>query len=128
MTLCAAAEFLARDDGLPGLEEAYGFTFGDDVSELELGLVYTSIDEGDPCTFGEVFATDGRIAAAASTIAPETAGDGSGSSRIRTRRSVYFHSSTRRFGSPPLSAANASSRSRATNAPPQCACPARKAG
>ncbi len=63
LTLCAAAEFLARDDGLPGLEEAYGFSFGDNVSELELGLVYTSVDEGDPCMFGEVFATDGRIAA-----------------------------------------------------------------
>ena len=67
-TLCAAAEFLARDDGLPGLEEAYGFSFGDAVSELELGLVYTSIDEGDPCTFGEVFATDGRIAALDLTV------------------------------------------------------------
>jgi len=67
-TLCAAAEFLARDDGLPGLEESYGFSFGDEVSELELGLVYTSIDEGDPCTFGEVFATDGRIAALGLTV------------------------------------------------------------
>jgi osmoprotectant transport system substrate-binding protein len=62
-TLCAAAEFLARDDGLPGLEKAYGFSFGNKVSELELGLVYASVDKGDPCKFGEVFATDGRIAA-----------------------------------------------------------------
>jgi len=61
-TLCAAAEFLGRDDGLPGLEKAYGMKFSN-VSELELGLVYTSIDKGDPCIFGEVFATDGRIAA-----------------------------------------------------------------
>lgn len=38
-TLCAAAEFLTRDDGLPGLEETYGFEFSD-VAELELGLVY----------------------------------------------------------------------------------------
>jgi len=68
VTLCAAAEFLARDDGLPGLEEAYGFSFGDEVSELELGLVYTSIDEADPCNFGEVFATDGRIAALDLTV------------------------------------------------------------
>jgi len=67
-TLCAAAEFLARDDGLPGLEEAYGFSFGDDVSELELGLVYASVDKGDPCKFGEVFATDGRIAALDLTV------------------------------------------------------------
>ena len=66
-TLCAAAEFLGRDDGLPGLEAAYGFEFGD-VSELELGLVYTSIDAGDPCVFGEVFATDGRIAGLGLTV------------------------------------------------------------
>jgi len=66
-TLCAAAEFLGRDDGLPGLEAAYGFEFGD-VSELELGLVYTSIDAGDPCIFGEVFATDGRIAGLGLTV------------------------------------------------------------
>lgn len=67
-TLCAAAEFLARDDGLPGLEEAYGFSFAGRVSELELGLVYTSVDRGDPCKFGEVFATDGRIAALGLTV------------------------------------------------------------
>ena len=67
-TLCAAAEFLARDDGLPGLEKAYGFSFGKKVSELELGLVYASVDKGEPCTFGEVFATDGRIAALDLTV------------------------------------------------------------
>ena len=58
-TLCAAAEFLGRDDGLPGLEKAYGMKFV--VSELDEGLIYTSTDKGDPCLFGEVFATDGRI-------------------------------------------------------------------
>jgi len=67
-TLCAAAEFLSRDDGLPGLEKAYDFSFGKNVSELELGLVYTSTDKGDPCTFGEVFATDGRIAGLGLTV------------------------------------------------------------
>ncbi|MBA3235558.1 MAG: glycine betaine ABC transporter substrate-binding protein [Chloroflexi bacterium] len=66
-TLCAAAEFLGRDDGLPGLEQAYGVKFSD-VSELELGLVYTSIDKSDPCIFGEAFATDGRIAALGLTV------------------------------------------------------------
>jgi len=66
LTLCAAAEFLSRDDGLPGLETAYDVKF--EVSELELGLVYTSTDDGDPCTFGEVFATDGRIKALGLTV------------------------------------------------------------
>jgi osmoprotectant transport system substrate-binding protein len=58
--LCAATEFLTRDDGLPGLEEAYGFEF-EDVTEVALGLIYGSV--GDQCTFGEVFQTDGAIAA-----------------------------------------------------------------
>lgn len=58
--LCAASEFLNRDDGLPGLEEAYGFDF-QNITEVELGLIYTQI--GGDCVFGEVFATDGRIQA-----------------------------------------------------------------
>lgn len=58
--ICAASEFINRDDGLPGLEEAYGFEFTE-VVELDLNLIYTQI--GDTCTFGEVFSTDGRIVA-----------------------------------------------------------------
>ncbi len=61
MTLCAAAEFLSRDDGLPGLEAAYGFTFGDNLSEVEYGLIFTEIDKAERCIFGEVFATDSRM-------------------------------------------------------------------
>lgn len=63
-TLCAASEFVNRSDGLPGMEKAYGFEFSDgNVSLVALGVVYQSVDEGDPCNFGEVFATDGRILA-----------------------------------------------------------------
>ncbi|MDP9392625.1 MAG: glycine betaine ABC transporter substrate-binding protein [Actinomycetota bacterium] len=58
--VCAASEFINRDDGLPGLQEAYGFEFSE-VVELDLGLIYTQI--GDECPFGEVFSTDGRIVA-----------------------------------------------------------------
>lgn len=58
--VCAASEFINRDDGLPGLQEAYGFEFSE-VVELDLGLIYTQL--GDTCSFGEVFATDGRILA-----------------------------------------------------------------
>ncbi len=57
-TLCAASEFLNRDDGLPGLQQAYGFEFSE-VVELDLGLIYTQV--GESCTFGEVFSTDARI-------------------------------------------------------------------
>lgn len=59
MTLCAASEFINREDGLPGLEEAYDIEF--EVTELELGLVYTQL--GQDCNFGEVFSTDGRVLA-----------------------------------------------------------------
>jgi len=58
--VCAASEFINRDDGLPGVEKAYGFKFSE-VVELDLGLVYTQI--GPKCNFGEVFSTDGRIVA-----------------------------------------------------------------
>ncbi len=58
--VCAASEFINRDDGLPGLEKAYGFDFSE-VVELDLGLIYTQV--GESCPFGEVFSTDGRIVA-----------------------------------------------------------------
>lgn len=57
-TLCAASEFLNRDDGLPGLEKAYDFKFGT-VKELDLNLIYPQVGKG--CNFGEVFSTDARI-------------------------------------------------------------------
>jgi osmoprotectant transport system substrate-binding protein len=61
-TLCAASEFLGRNDGLPGLEAAYGYEFSD-VATVELGLIPDQIDSGENCVFGEVFATDSRMAA-----------------------------------------------------------------
>jgi len=63
-SLCAASEFLDRADGLPGLEEAYGFDLPEEaVTEVELGIIFTRVPKQDPCNFGEVFATDGRIPA-----------------------------------------------------------------
>ncbi len=58
--VCAASEFINRDDGLPGLEKAYGFKFGR-VDELEFNLIYTQI--GKKCPFGEATTTDGRVLA-----------------------------------------------------------------
>lgn len=58
--VCAASEFINRDDGLPGLEEAYGFEFSE-IVELDLNLIYPQV--GESCEFGEVFSTDARIAA-----------------------------------------------------------------
>ena len=59
--ICADTEFANRDDGLPGLSEAYGFQFGG-VEEVTLGVLYTQIGS-DTCPFGVVATTDGRIAA-----------------------------------------------------------------
>ena len=62
--MCAAAEFLTRDDGFPGLEQAYGFDLPPDgVAELELSLIPPQVASGESCNFGEVFATDGAVAA-----------------------------------------------------------------
>ncbi len=68
-SFCGAAEFFGRDDGWDGLQEAYGFTVADDmVSELAAGAIYNSIDKGKPCVSGEIFATDGRVAALGLTV------------------------------------------------------------
>jgi len=63
-TLCAADEFLSREDGLPGMEKAYDFELPEDnIVETEEGRIYQAVDEGEDCNFGEVFETDGRIKA-----------------------------------------------------------------
>ncbi|CAN5595396.1 glycine betaine ABC transporter substrate-binding protein [soil metagenome] len=61
-TLCVGSEFSERADGLPGLEEAYGFEFPQDkVFVLPAGTVYGAVDNGEKCNFGSVFKTNGRI-------------------------------------------------------------------
>lgn len=60
-TICVESEFAARPDGYPGFKKAYGIT-GGTVKSLGTGVVYTQLDKGS-CDFGEVFTTDGRIAA-----------------------------------------------------------------
>ncbi|HZS21433.1 MAG TPA: glycine betaine ABC transporter substrate-binding protein [Pseudonocardiaceae bacterium] len=63
-TLCIAQEFAGRNDGLPGLEQAYGFRLpAEKIKTLDLGPIYQAVANGNPCTFGEVFTTDGRILA-----------------------------------------------------------------
>lgn len=62
--LCAAPEFVARDDGWAGVEDAYGFDLPDaDIVELAPDLVYDRLSDTDSCSFGEVFGTDSRILA-----------------------------------------------------------------
>lgn len=61
-SLCGAAEFLDRDDAWAGLGPAYGFDLPADlISEVDVNVVYARLPEADPCNFGEVFQTDGRI-------------------------------------------------------------------
>ncbi|MFP4148313.1 MAG: glycine betaine ABC transporter substrate-binding protein [Nitriliruptoraceae bacterium] len=64
VTLCVESEFNVRDDGLPGMEEHYGFEIPDDnVTVLDTGVIYGATADRDPCNLGEVFTTDGRISA-----------------------------------------------------------------
>jgi osmoprotectant transport system substrate-binding protein len=74
-TLCVESEFPAREDGLPGMEETYGYEFpGDNVTVLDTGVVYNSTANRDPCNFGEVFTTDGRVAALDLTVLEDDEG------------------------------------------------------
>jgi osmoprotectant transport system substrate-binding protein len=63
-TLCTAAEFPTRNDGLPAVEKAYGFDLPDaNVAVLDFGLVYTSVAARKPCNFAVVFGTDAQVLA-----------------------------------------------------------------
>lgn len=55
------AEFGNRPDGLPGLQETYGFEFGsDNISEMTYGLQYDALDAGE-VDVAVGFQTDSRI-------------------------------------------------------------------
>ncbi|MDQ3709279.1 MAG: glycine betaine ABC transporter substrate-binding protein [Actinomycetota bacterium] len=74
-TLCTASEFITRDDGLPGVEELYGFELPDaNVAQLDFGLVYASVADADPCNFAVVFATDGQVLANDLTVLEDDKG------------------------------------------------------
>lgn len=63
LDIAVNAEFPRRPDGLPGLEDAYGFEVGRaNLRSMESGLTYQALRE-DQVDVGLVFATDGRIAA-----------------------------------------------------------------
>lgn len=66
-TTCVEAEFASRNDGLPNLLKAYGVTRPYDappaLTVLDTGAIYQATANGNPCRFGEVFTTDGRIPA-----------------------------------------------------------------
>jgi osmoprotectant transport system substrate-binding protein len=63
-TLCTAAEFPTRNDGLPAVEETYGFDLPESsVAVLDFGLVYQSVANREPCNFAVVFGTDAQVLA-----------------------------------------------------------------
>ncbi|MEV6638776.1 glycine betaine ABC transporter substrate-binding protein [Amycolatopsis sp. NPDC051371] len=66
---CMGPEFRSRDDGFPGLAKTYGFTLPDpQVHLLNDAVVYPSVGKGDPCGFGSVASTDGRVAGQKLTV------------------------------------------------------------
>ncbi|MDN5767476.1 MAG: glycine betaine ABC transporter substrate-binding protein [Humibacillus sp.] len=61
-SICVESEFKSRDDGFPGVEKTYGFTLPDNQEKLlDTAVVYTTLNKGGTCNFGEVFETDGRV-------------------------------------------------------------------
>lgn len=63
-TLCSAAEFPMRNDGLPAVEQTYGFDLPDaNVAVFDFGLVYTSVAARRPCNFAVVFGTEAQVLA-----------------------------------------------------------------
>ncbi|MDD7583156.1 glycine betaine ABC transporter substrate-binding protein [Corynebacterium sp. 32222D000AT] len=61
-TICSDAEFIARNDGLMPMLDAYGVEqpSRERLLEMDSGAVYAALDRGE-CRLGSVFATDGRI-------------------------------------------------------------------
>jgi len=61
---CVETEFNVRQDGFPGMAVAYGFDPARvERRILQTGIIYQATADGGQCKFGEVFTTDGRIAA-----------------------------------------------------------------
>ncbi|MBB2992994.1 osmoprotectant transport system substrate-binding protein [Mycolicibacterium iranicum] len=66
---CVDTEFRARQDGFPGMAAAYGFDPARAQTPiLQVGIIYQATSDGTECDFGEVFTTDGRIAALNLTV------------------------------------------------------------
>ncbi|MYY02774.1 MULTISPECIES: glycine betaine ABC transporter substrate-binding protein [unclassified Streptomyces] len=64
VTVCVENEFASRDDGLPGMEKAYGMSLpAGNIKKMDAGIVYTQVSKSNSCLLGEVFTTDGRIKA-----------------------------------------------------------------
>lgn len=61
--MATSVDFLERKDGIPGLEEKYGFKFDRDaLKTMQIGLTYQALDS-QKVDVAMGFATDGRISA-----------------------------------------------------------------
>ena len=61
LSMAADAEFANRSDGLPGVEETYGFEFGSgQVNQMDIGLTQRSLDNGQ-VDVSVAFETDATI-------------------------------------------------------------------
>ncbi|MGW2655540.1 glycine betaine ABC transporter substrate-binding protein [Streptomyces sp. NPDC001478] len=64
VTVCVENEFASRDDGLPGMEKAYGMSLpAANIKKMDAGIIYTQVSKSNSCLLGEVYTTDGRIKA-----------------------------------------------------------------
>uniref|UniRef100_A0AAU2V8P2 Glycine betaine ABC transporter substrate-binding protein n=1 Tax=Streptomyces sp. NBC_00003 TaxID=2903608 RepID=A0AAU2V8P2_9ACTN len=64
VTICVENEFASREDGLPGMEKAYGMSVpASNIQKMDAGIIYTQVSQSSSCLLGEVFTTDGRIKA-----------------------------------------------------------------
>lgn len=62
VTLCVENEFSSRQDGLPGMQKAYGMDIsGSRIQKMDAGIIYTQVNKSGSCLLGEVYTTDGRI-------------------------------------------------------------------
>lgn len=67
-TFCIDDEFFSRSDGFLPMLEAYGLPFDSpdgvpngNVTRMDSGVIYTATANAEPCNFGLVYSTDGRI-------------------------------------------------------------------
>ncbi|MFO7887725.1 MAG: glycine betaine ABC transporter substrate-binding protein [Eubacteriales bacterium] len=60
LVIGSVMEFIEREDGLPGVKEAYGGFEFKDVITLDPGLRYNAVDEGQVDVI-DAFSTDGKI-------------------------------------------------------------------
>jgi len=67
-TFCVDDEFFSRSDGFLPMLQKYGIPYNDpngvpsgNVTRMDAGVVYTATAKSQPCNFGMVYTTDGRV-------------------------------------------------------------------